>query len=225
MSLADVDEQELGVGLVLLVEVFKRARRLPERGSGVGAEDQHQWLLAQTLLQLHGLAGRALEREIRSLLANLRMHVQLREPGEQRHLLFAASHKDHVAPAPLTTGDVLAVLSKALKSPKTPPAYIASLANALVAIQTKSMDAGSPCPQCRWIAASPTGRTTLEWIAWEEAGCSLEEDRARGFHGLLEASSLIRRSVELGLSVRDAEADHEREVALALAALNAGGFS
>ena len=51
---------------------------------------------------------------------------------------------------------------------------------------------------------------------------TLEELRAKAFHRLLEASSLIRRSVDLGLDVRDGEAEHERNVALALHALEHG---
>ncbi len=49
---------------------------------------------------------------------------------------------------------------------------------------------------------------------------TLEETRARRFHRLLEATRLAHRSVELGLSVRDGEAEHERQVAAALAALD-----
>ncbi len=48
---------------------------------------------------------------------------------------------------------------------------------------------------------------------------ALEDARARRFHGLLEAARLARRSVELGLTVRDDVATHEGEIALALAAL------
>lgn len=48
---------------------------------------------------------------------------------------------------------------------------------------------------------------------------SLEDERAHAFHRLLEASALLRRAVQLGLSVHDDAAAHDREVALALAAL------
>ncbi|MCH9682434.1 MAG: protein kinase [Deltaproteobacteria bacterium] len=48
---------------------------------------------------------------------------------------------------------------------------------------------------------------------------TLEESRARRFHRLLEATRLARRSVELGLAVRDGQLDHDAEVALALATL------
>lgn len=48
---------------------------------------------------------------------------------------------------------------------------------------------------------------------------TLEDERARAFHRLLEASSLIHRAVELGLSVRDERLEHERQIRLALAAL------
>jgi hypothetical protein len=48
---------------------------------------------------------------------------------------------------------------------------------------------------------------------------ALEDARARRFHRLLEASRLARRAVELGLAVRDPEAEHEQQVAAALAAL------
>ncbi|MEM7152088.1 MAG: protein kinase [Myxococcota bacterium] len=48
---------------------------------------------------------------------------------------------------------------------------------------------------------------------------ALEDARARRFHRLLEATHLARRSVELGLAVHDGQAEHERHVAQALAAL------
>ncbi len=48
---------------------------------------------------------------------------------------------------------------------------------------------------------------------------ALEEQRATAFHRLLEASTLLRRAVDLGLSVKDPAAEHERNVALALRAL------
>lgn len=47
----------------------------------------------------------------------------------------------------------------------------------------------------------------------------LEDRRARAFHRLLEASSLLRRAVDLGLRVSDPEAEHARSVQLALHAL------
>jgi septal ring factor EnvC (AmiA/AmiB activator) len=49
---------------------------------------------------------------------------------------------------------------------------------------------------------------------------ALEERRATLLHRLLEASSLLRRAVELGLGVRDEQAEHERRVHLALRALD-----
>jgi hypothetical protein len=48
---------------------------------------------------------------------------------------------------------------------------------------------------------------------------ALEEERALAFHRLLEASTLLRRAVSLGLEVRDAAAEHDRHVQLALAEL------
>lgn len=48
----------------------------------------------------------------------------------------------------------------------------------------------------------------------------LEEARAAALHRLLEAGSLVRRSVELGLGVRDAQLEHERWVAASLRALS-----
>lgn len=48
---------------------------------------------------------------------------------------------------------------------------------------------------------------------------ALEDARAKRFHRLLEATRLARRAVELGLAVRDADAEHERQVAAALVAL------
>jgi hypothetical protein len=41
---------------------------------------------------------------------------------------------------------------------------------------------------------------------------ALEDARAQRFHALLEATRLARQAVELGLGVRDAEAEHERQV-------------
>lgn len=49
---------------------------------------------------------------------------------------------------------------------------------------------------------------------------TLEDARAATFHRLLQAGTLIRRATELGLSVHDEQAAHEREVALALATLS-----
>lgn len=48
---------------------------------------------------------------------------------------------------------------------------------------------------------------------------SLEDERARAFHRLLEASSLVRRAIELGLSVADERAEHDRQIRRALLAL------
>lgn len=50
---------------------------------------------------------------------------------------------------------------------------------------------------------------------------ALEDERARGMHRLLDAARLLRRSVTLGLGVRDAELEHRRLVAASLAALEA----
>ena len=52
---------------------------------------------------------------------------------------------------------------------------------------------------------------------------SLEEQRARSMHGLLEAALLLRRAADLGLSVADPRAEHERQVQLALQALGGAG--
>jgi hypothetical protein len=48
---------------------------------------------------------------------------------------------------------------------------------------------------------------------------ALEDRRAEVFHRLLEARSLLTRTVELGLAVHDEGLEHERQLALALAAL------
>ncbi|MCA9691869.1 MAG: protein kinase, partial [Myxococcales bacterium] len=48
---------------------------------------------------------------------------------------------------------------------------------------------------------------------------TLEDRRARIFHLLLEASTLLRRAIELGLEVRDEGDEHDRQVQLALHAL------
>ncbi|MEM7157631.1 MAG: serine/threonine-protein kinase [Myxococcota bacterium] len=48
---------------------------------------------------------------------------------------------------------------------------------------------------------------------------ALEDRRAEVFHRLLEARSLLARTVEMGLAVHDPALEHERQVAQALAAL------
>ena len=48
---------------------------------------------------------------------------------------------------------------------------------------------------------------------------ALEDRRAEVFHRLLEARSLLARTVEMGLAVQDPVLEHERQVARALAAL------
>lgn len=48
---------------------------------------------------------------------------------------------------------------------------------------------------------------------------ALEDRRAEVFHRLLEARSLLTRTVELGLGVHDEALEHERQLALAVAAL------
>jgi hypothetical protein len=51
---------------------------------------------------------------------------------------------------------------------------------------------------------------------------SLEDQRAAAMHRLLEAQALLHRSVALGLAVQDPHAQHERDVAHALATLQPG---
>ena len=48
---------------------------------------------------------------------------------------------------------------------------------------------------------------------------ALEDQRALVFHRLLEVKILLRRTVDLGLSVHDPVQEHERQVKLALATL------
>ncbi|MEZ4450926.1 MAG: hypothetical protein R3B09_15705 [Nannocystaceae bacterium] len=48
---------------------------------------------------------------------------------------------------------------------------------------------------------------------------SLEDQRARALHRLLSAGDLLRRAADLGLAVHDDEAEHERQIQLALHAL------
>jgi hypothetical protein len=50
----------------------------------------------------------------------------------------------------------------------------------------------------------------------------LEEQRARAFHRLLDTGELLRRNIELGLSVVDETEEHERHVKVALARLGGG---
>lgn len=75
----------------------------------------------------------------------------------------------------------------------------------------------------RAIAASETrGESAVqrgELLAGLDRLRALEDTRAAQLQRLLEASSLLRRTVELGLAVRDDAADAERGVAMALAAL------
>jgi hypothetical protein len=49
---------------------------------------------------------------------------------------------------------------------------------------------------------------------------ALEDRRAAVFHRLLEAKSLLTRSVQMGLAVHDDGTEHERQVALAVATLD-----
>jgi hypothetical protein len=51
---------------------------------------------------------------------------------------------------------------------------------------------------------------------------ALEDRRAEVFHRLLEARSLLTRTVELGLAVHDEGLEHDRQLALALATLGEG---
>jgi hypothetical protein len=51
---------------------------------------------------------------------------------------------------------------------------------------------------------------------------ALEDRRAELFHRLLEARSLLTRTVELGLAVHDEALEHDRQLALALATLGEG---
>jgi Protein kinase domain len=51
---------------------------------------------------------------------------------------------------------------------------------------------------------------------------ALEDHRAEVFHRLLEARSLLTRTVELGLAVHDEGLEHERQLAVAVAALGEG---
>ena len=51
---------------------------------------------------------------------------------------------------------------------------------------------------------------------------ALEDRRAEVFHRLLEARSLLTRTVELGLAVHDERLEHERQLALAVATLGEG---
>lgn len=48
----------------------------------------------------------------------------------------------------------------------------------------------------------------------------LEDERAAVFHRLLEVQSLLERNVELGLAVHDPQAEHERQLQLALTTLS-----
>jgi len=49
---------------------------------------------------------------------------------------------------------------------------------------------------------------------------ALEDQRTAAFHGLLEAATLLRRAIDLGLGVHDGAAEQQRQVQLALAALS-----
>lgn len=68
------------------------------------------------------------------------------------------------------------------------------------------------------LAAPNAAEPTLERLDRLRA---LEDERARAFHRLLQASSLVHRAIELGLSVSDERLEHERQIRLALAALDA----
>jgi hypothetical protein len=51
---------------------------------------------------------------------------------------------------------------------------------------------------------------------------ALEDRRAVAFHRLLEAKTLLARTVDLGLAVQDPAREHERDIQLALATLGSG---
>jgi len=67
----------------------------------------------------------------------------------------------------------------------------------------------------------PSGRRD-DLLAGLDRLRGLEDERAAIFHRLLEAESLLRRAVALGLGVRDEEAEQARRVAQALHALELG---
>ena len=75
----------------------------------------------------------------------------------------------------------------------------------------------------RSLAAAPARGTTpterAEILDGLDKLRGLEDERAQAFHRLLEASALLRRSIRLGLAIHDQTREHDRQVALALAAL------
>lgn len=100
---------------------------------------------------------------------------------------------------------------------------IEALAGQLVAIKTEldGLDEGA---MVRSLAASEARgepadkrRPILEGLDRLRA---LEDRRAGVFHRLLEAKSLLTRSVQMGLAVHDDVHEHERQVALAVATLD-----
>jgi len=62
----------------------------------------------------------------------------------------------------------------------------------------------------------------LDLLAGLDRLRGLEDERAACFHRLLEAESLLRRAVDLGLEVRDEDAEQARRIAQARHALEAG---
>lgn len=68
-------------------------------------------------------------------------------------------------------------------------------------------------------ARAEPSQTTARLLDGLDRLRELEVHRAQTFSALLAASDLARRSIELGLRVRDAEAEHERHVRAALRSL------
>ncbi|PRQ04474.1 Serine/threonine-protein kinase PknB [Enhygromyxa salina] len=83
----------------------------------------------------------------------------------------------------------------------------ATMVRALAAVDAR---AGDPGPQSLERQRLLDGLDRLR---------SLEDRRTSTFHGLLEASTLLRRAIDLGLGVHDPAAEQQRQVQLALAAL------
>ena len=97
MGFANIDEEELGVLLECLVHLFNSTRLLNERRSGPGPEDEHDGLLADHLREsVGGLSVRALEGEVRSLLADAWRLVEFVEAALEHDLFVATLDEDLV---------------------------------------------------------------------------------------------------------------------------------
>jgi hypothetical protein len=130
-----------------------------------------------------------------------------------------------LAPTPLV-GALTAAEIAALTEPVAPLVDVIERevrAVAALDVELRTLDEGA---MVRALAASEARAEPRErrapLLAALDRLRALEEERCAHLARLLEASSLLRRAVELGLRVGDPEALHARQIQMALAALEEG---